>query len=211
MIVVIRQNGCVEWTKKFKNIIIFNKGEPLSDEYNCINIPNIGREFHTIFTYIYNNYDNLDNYIIFITVDERIYDKISNNMVNRIEYYLNNEINIDFEFITKYKDFLHTGSIIKESESENENIITDVQNAFTRIYIDLFSILEYKYVYKSEGSSFIVSKKMMQARRKDFYLKIIKALEYNESPIEHFVIEFIIEKIFIDRYTNFEITYTDDE
>ena len=40
MIVVIRESGCIEWTKRFENIIIFNKGEPLSNEYNCIDIPN---------------------------------------------------------------------------------------------------------------------------------------------------------------------------
>jgi hypothetical protein len=206
MIVVIRESGCVEWTKKFKNIIIFNKGEPLSNEYNCIDIPNIGKEYHTIFTYIYDNYENLEDYIIFITVYEYGYGKICSNMLDKIEYYLNNNSNINFEFITNNREYLHTSKLI--SESEIENLAINVQNAYTKICSELFQRVEYIYIYKTEGSSFIVSKRIILARSKDFYLKIINILKDSEFSIaHHYVIDVIIQKIFMDRHSNFKIAY----
>jgi hypothetical protein len=32
-IVVARYQECVDWTKKFENVIIYNKGYPLPEEY----------------------------------------------------------------------------------------------------------------------------------------------------------------------------------
>jgi len=206
MIVVIRESGCIEWTKRFENIIIFNKGEPLSNEYNCIDIPNIGDEYHTIFTYIYDNYENLEDYIIFITVDEDGYRKICSNMLDKIEYYLTNNSNINFEFITSYKEYLHTSKIINESEIEN--LAINVQHAYAKICSELFGWAEYTYIYKTEGSSFIVSKRIILARSKDFYLKIINKLKDCEfGNVHHYVIDVIIQKIFTDRYSNFKIAY----
>jgi hypothetical protein len=206
MIVVIRENGCVEWTKQFKNILILNKSDPLSDEYNHIDVQNVGREFHTIFTYIYNNYENLDNYIIFITVDEISFGKICSEMINRINYYLNNNSNPFFEYITHYKYYIHTSTILSEREDE-EDTVANVKNAYDRVYRELFSKIEHKYVYKPEGSSFIVSNKLILARSKNFYLKIIQFLEHSKTPIEHYVIDVIIQKIFMDRFIHFNVTY----
>jgi hypothetical protein len=206
MIVVIRESGCIEWTKRFKNIIIFNKGEPLSNEYNCIDIPNIGKEYHTIFTYIYDNYENLDEYIIFITVYEYGFGKICSNMLDKIEYYLNNNSNTNFEFITHYKEYIHTSKIINEYEIEN--LATNVQDAYAKICSELFGHVEYIYIYKTEGSSFIVSKRTILARSKDFYLKIINRLKDSEfTNINYHVIDVIIQKIFTDRHSNFKIAY----
>ena len=213
MIVVIRESGCIEWTKRFENIIIFNKGEPLSNEYNCIDIPNIGDEYHTIFTYIYDNYENLEDYIIFITAHEDGYGKICSNKLDKIEYYLTNNSNINFEFITHYKEYIHTSKIINECEIEN--LAINVQDAYAKICSELFRMIEYIYIYKTEGSSFIVSKRIILARSKDFYLKIINILKDNElRNVHHYVIDAIIQKIFMDRHSNFKIAYEyngDDE
>jgi hypothetical protein len=213
MIVVIRQDGCIEWTKKFKNIIIFNKGDVLPDEYNCINIPNIGLTYHTIFTYIYNNYENLDDYIIFITV--YAHTKICSNMLNKIEYYLNNPLNIHFELITHVKERIYTRCIENDKEPQcidDESIDYHskhdfLENVYIRVCSELFGMVEHKCIYKGRGASFIVSKKMILKRRKPFYLKIIKLLEHSAHPDEHYIIDIIIQKIFADRYTNFKITY----
>lgn len=206
MIVVIRESGCVEWTKRFKNIIIFNKGEPLSNEYNCIDIPKIGEEYHTIFTYIYDNYENLEDYIIFITVYDEMYPKMCSNMLDKIDYYSTNNSNINFEFITNCKEYIHTSKIINECEIEN--LAINVQNAYAKICSELFRRVEYIYIYKTEGSSFIVSKRMILARSKDFYLKIINILKDSEFiNVHHAVIDVIIQKIFMDRHSNFQIAY----
>jgi Protein of unknown function (DUF3431) len=65
-IVVARYNEDVEWTKAFPNVLIYNKGSPLQGEYNELSLENVGREGHTYYTYIYDHYDNLENYTAFL-------------------------------------------------------------------------------------------------------------------------------------------------
>jgi hypothetical protein len=64
-IVVARYNENIEWTKQFNNVIIYNKGESLN-ESNEILLPNVGREGHTYYKHIYDNYDTLSEYTIFL-------------------------------------------------------------------------------------------------------------------------------------------------
>ena len=65
-IVVARYNENLEWTKNFLNVIVYNKGNPLSDDFNHFALNNVGREGHTYYKHIYDNYDNLTDYIIFL-------------------------------------------------------------------------------------------------------------------------------------------------
>jgi len=57
-IVVARYNENIEWTKQFTNVIIYNKGEKLEDEFYQVFLNNVGREGHTYYKYIYDNYEN---------------------------------------------------------------------------------------------------------------------------------------------------------
>jgi hypothetical protein len=208
MIVVIRENGDVEWTKQFENVIILNKGEHLSDEYNYINIPNTQKEYHTMFSYICDNYDNLENHTIFVIVDDIERQPITSKFINRIKYYFKNDAkNVNFEFITDFKQKIHTTSIIECDDDPQK--LEDFNNVFKRVYKELFNIVEYKHIYKADGRAFIVSKKNIGIRNKNFYRRIIELLEQSENQYENYVIEAIIEKIFTDRYTNFPITCTE--
>jgi len=65
-IVVARYNEDLEWTKQFLNVIIYNKGTQLhSNDFNQILLNNVGREGHTYYKHIYDNYDNLAEYTFF--------------------------------------------------------------------------------------------------------------------------------------------------
>ena len=68
-LIVARYNEDVSWTKQFPNVIIYNKGEPLGDGYNEQFLQNVGREGHTYYRHIYENYDNLSEYTIFVQGD----------------------------------------------------------------------------------------------------------------------------------------------
>jgi len=46
-IVIARHNENVDWTKNFLNIIIYNKGETLTCDFNQKLLNNVGRESHT--------------------------------------------------------------------------------------------------------------------------------------------------------------------
>ena len=65
-IVVARYNEDLEWTTQFSNVIIYNKGTQLSDDFNQTCLNNVCREGHTYYKHICDNYDNLADYTIFL-------------------------------------------------------------------------------------------------------------------------------------------------
>ena len=70
-IIISRFNEDINWLKDlkdFRKIIIYNKGNSLSnhDNFQIINLDNVGRESHTWIYHIVKNYNNLDDIIIFL-------------------------------------------------------------------------------------------------------------------------------------------------
>jgi hypothetical protein len=60
---------------------------------------NVGREGHTYYKHIYDNYDNLTDYIIFLQGNP--FDH-SPNIISNLNNYVNNkELSIDFEFLSE--------------------------------------------------------------------------------------------------------------
>ena len=67
LIVIARYNEDIEWSKKYSsNVLIINKGDKIEGIEKQIFYPNVGREGHSYYKYIVDNYDNLDDYIIFL-------------------------------------------------------------------------------------------------------------------------------------------------
>lgn len=179
-IVVARYNENIEWTKSFPNVIIYNKGNDIDDEYSVIKLNNVGREGHTYYKHIYDNYDNLDDYTIFLQGDP--FDH-SSNLIDTLWKYINNkELNIDFEYISN-----------KLMISYN----VAVGDWYHYPGLPLYHVYEYlfdeetydKNVVFGGGAQFIVSKKQILARPREFYLKIVELLEYDINPIEGHIIE----------------------
>ena len=98
-IVVARYNENLGWTKNFSNVIVYNKGNPLSDDFNHFALNNVGREGHTYYKHIYDNYDNLTDYIIFLQGNP--FDH-SPHIISNLNNYVNNkELSIDFDFLSE--------------------------------------------------------------------------------------------------------------
>lgn len=69
-LVVSRYNENISWTKLYNKVYIYNKGEQLENtNHNVYYLDNIGREGHTYLSHIIDNYNNLDEYIIFCQGD----------------------------------------------------------------------------------------------------------------------------------------------
>jgi hypothetical protein len=177
IIIVARYNENVEWSKQFPNVIIYNKGDKLNNGYNEILLSNVGREGHTYYKYIYDNYDNLDDYTIFLQGNP--FDHSPNIITNLIRYLNDKNLNIDFEFLS-------------------ENILDcNLNGCKHHKGIPLIDTYEYLFNERKEnmefifgaGAQFIVSKKTILKRPRSFYLKIIQLLENDINPIEGFVIE----------------------
>ena len=175
LIVVARYNEDVTWTKQFPNVIIYNKGQPLEGYNNVIETPNVGREGHTYYKYIYNNYDNLPEYIVFL--QGRSHDQ-SPNIINNLNNYLGKDLNIDFEWLS---ESIHCS-----------NIYTSFEQVFG---IKPFGLMcEFGC-----GAQFIVNKRNIINKPKIFYENIVNMLGYTIDPKEGYDIELFHKYIFLSK------------
>jgi hypothetical protein len=188
-IVVARYNEDVSWTKQFNNnnnnkniinqvnVLIYNKGEKLEDGYNVINLDNKGREGHSYYKYIIDNYYNLDDYIIFLQGNP--FDH-SPNIIKNIYKYLNNKfIFVDFNYLSEWIIDCNLNGCIHHPELP-----------LIPIYNKLFNIDKEEMAFQfGAGAQFIVSKNSILKRQISFFNKIVELLEYDINPIEGFVME----------------------
>ena len=179
-IVVARFNENVEWTKLFPNVIVYNKGDKLTDEYNQVLLKNVGRESHTYYYHICENYDNLDDYIIFLQGNP--FDHSPNILLDLNKYIANTELTINFEFLSR--DILNC-NLSGCFYHEKIPMIEIYEKLFNEKKNDL------QFIFGA-GAQFIVSKKSILKRPKEFYNKILEILENSTNPIdpiEGYVIE----------------------
>ena len=183
-IVVARYNENIEWTKQFPNVIIYNKGNVLNDGYNEILLSNVGREGHTYYKHICDNYDNLTDYTIFLQGNP--FDH-SPNILSNLNYYVSiKDLSIDFAYLSE--------------------TILECNLTGCRAHIGLPLIETYEKIFNERkecmkfifgaGAQFIVSKKCILNKPKSFYNKIVDMLQNDVNPIEGYVIERFHKLIF---------------
>lgn len=176
-IIVARFNEDVEWTKQFSNVIIYNKGNNLTDDFNQVLLNNVGREGHTYYTYICDHYDHLSDYTIFLQGTP--FDHSPNLISNLHKYIGNKELNIDFEYLSEYMIECNlTGCKYYPN--------LPLLDVYEKIFNEKKEQLQIRF---GGGAQFIVSKEKILKKPREFYLKIVKLLEYNINPIEGHVIE----------------------
>ena len=185
-IVVARYNECVEWTKQFPNVIIYNKGTNLDNGYNEVFLNNVGREGHTYYKYICDNYENLSDYTIFL--QGRPFDHSPNILSNLNTYINNKELSIDFEFLSEH---IHYSTVDLERRRHRQCINI---NKNWEIVFGVNS--ENQECIFGAGGQFIVSKNKILKNTKEFYENIVKMLEYSIDPLEGYDIERFHKYIF---------------
>jgi hypothetical protein len=187
IIVVARYKETVNWTEQFPNVIIYNKGQKLPVGYNEVLLKNVGREGHTYYKYICDNYDNLDDYTIFL--QGHPFDHSPNLIYNLNKYANDKNLLIDFEFLS---EDIHVSTIELQCAEyiECANLRTD----FTRIFGTKCEDQECVF---GAGAQFIVSKTKILQKSKDFYANIVKMLEYCKNPKEGYNIERLHKYIFM--------------
>ena len=186
-IVVARYNEDLEWTKNFLNVIVYNKGTPLTQDFNEILLDNFGREGHTCYKHIYDNYDNLADYTIFLQGNP--FDH-SPNIISNLNNYINNinnkNLSIDFEFLSELILNCNLTGCCYHSE-------LPLIQTYEKLFGERKENMDFQF---GAGAQFIVSKQKILQRPKEFYLKIIEILDKNISPIEGYVIERFHKLIF---------------
>ena len=188
-IIITRYNECINWAKKFNNILLYNKGnqnDPILNDFNYINIPNVGRDIHTIFYHIYHNYDSLNDYTVFLQGFAHDHSPNLNKNMNKII----DRINKNEHIPNLYKDL---GELILDGKifcHQNINIMNDV---YERIFGEKMGD---KKVMFCSGAQFIVSRENILKRSRDFYKNIMDMLDYTNMPYEIFEVERFIQVIF---------------
>ena len=185
-IVVSRYNEDILWTNEFRDhIVLYNKGADFID--GAITLPNVGREGHTYFHYIFENYDNLDDYTVFLQgnpfdhspdICVQLYDMI-NNGVKNIDFSYFHTHRVSFNLL--HGCYYHPRLPIAEVyEKLFERPVTDRDILF------------------GPGAQFIISRERILKRPRAFYQKIVDILGYHYGPDEGYVIERMHPLIFGD-------------
>lgn len=184
ILIVSRYNEDITWTTQFPNVIIYNKGNNV--DINCIKLDNVGRESHTYYKYIVDNYENL-TYSHYVFLQGYPFDH-SPNLIKTLHYYINNEnLNINFANISeKIINFDFKNGCIHHPG------LPLVEN-----YIKIFSKQPDKKIYSfGAGAQFIVSRETILKRPKTFYKNILNLLSKEVCPIEAYVLERLHSIIF---------------
>jgi hypothetical protein len=183
-IVVARYGEDISWTEQFPfaNVIIYNKGECLLEtgtnkKYNEILLENVGREGHTFYKYIYENYDHLEDYTIFL--QGYPFDHAP-NIIENINKHINDpDLHIGFELLSS--DIVGCNL----SGCRYHGCLPLVS-----VYEKLFNERKYEMPFTfGMGGQFIVSKLHILKHPREFYLKIVEMLQYDINPIEGYVME----------------------
>jgi hypothetical protein len=185
-IIVARYCENVEWAKQFPNVIIYNKGTKLENDFNEIFLNNVGREGHTYYKYICDNYEKLADYTIFLQGNP--FDH-SPNIISNLNKYINKEVSIDFEFLSEH---IHHTSLHDACSRHWQ--CKNIHKSWERIFgVDSYN----QELIFGAGAQFIVSKNKILKNTKEFYENIVKMLEYTIDPLEGYDIERFHRYIFL--------------
>ena len=142
-----------------------------------IEMPNIGREGHTYTNHIIENYNNLDDYTIFLQGYPYDHTPKLNEILNKIF-----QDEIDF----LYKNL---SSKVWRCQLNRDQFRSDLK--IKKIYSEMYNIDNPKnFCFKfGAGAQFCVSKKLILKNNLSFYKKILNYLNKKCNPIEGHIIE----------------------
>lgn len=181
-VVVARYNEDVEWTKEFPDVNIYNKGEEV--EVETIKLENVGREGHTYYRYICDNYENLEDYTIFLQGNP--FDHSPDIMEEIRMYMKKRNLNINYANLS--------AKVLRSNISGcryHDGI--PMKEVYEKLFNEKKESLEIQF---GVGAQFIVSRNQILKRSKEFYMKIVEMLGYDKDPIEGYVIERFHKLIF---------------
>ena len=166
-LVIAKYKEDISWVKQITNwnVFIVNKNQEENNIYD-LDLPNIGRESHSYLTYIFNNWDSLDEYTCFVQ------GKPSDHAAN----YIN-----DINNFTRDTDFLDFGRGMHHEGLPSIDSLHIDPDIFNKVSL---SVVPLSRISFQPGAQFVVSKKAIQFYPKEFYSKLIELhlLETLKTP-----------------------------
>jgi hypothetical protein len=191
-----RDCGWTQYVDKDVKVTIYNKNQNTLKEGEILLSPNVGRDVHTFFHHIVENYNNLSDYTFFVQDDPF-------DHVNNIIAHVNSNQNYWRKFAVKRLDGYWCFNTLYTKVMECDRY-GKPQHTFepdfdiSPIWNSLFDEPEpeiYKFV---AAGHFLITKEKIQTRPIDFYQKIKEILE-NQSDAP-WIIERLENYIFDENF-----------
>jgi hypothetical protein len=208
-IIVAKFNECINWTTRLSNVIVYNKGDPTE---NAIPIKNVGREGHTYYTYISQNYDNIPDLVFFLQGNpfdhtDSCVDKIQSllhiHKHGKPDESLANMCEIEESFprfyhLTEIPDFLFLTNTVEHTTMGEQRHSHWQCEGLYNTYESIFSEKcdESQECVFGHGGQFMVSKHAILKRPKSFYENIVNILSHSSDPKEGYDVERFHKYIF---------------
>tara|TARA_B100000965_G_scaffold402721_1_gene429287 strand:- start:3135 stop:3845 length:711 start_codon:yes stop_codon:yes gene_type:complete len=196
-IVVSRYDEDLSWLTPFVStfkITVYNKGSQLTNSnFNkVIKLPNVGRESHTILSHIVNNYDSLDQYLIFLQgkIDDLypITFYHPKDYLPRLKKYQFSVGRLGMLGPLHWKDDLGIPYDKKYSKKWNNFNITRSSLGFRNFSKLLFPEIPW-LIATSYGGCFAVSRERVLIHKKSFYEHLLYLMSQSTNPIEGHYLE----------------------
>ena len=152
--VIARYNENLHWATRIDHdVLIYNKGGDFPQELPEVKLENIGREQYSFYYHIYNNYNNLDDYTVFLQGDP--FPHSNEEMIKGIAA-------SDFEALGWYKVDAHSHAVQYRLKEPIEKAVT------------LLGLTPFSWDYHfTAGGQFVASKETLQKYPKSFYKNIL--------------------------------------
>ncbi len=158
-VVVARYNEPIDWVSRYKHIV-YNKGRPIP---NSVTMPNIGREAHTYLFHIVNNYDQLDDFTVFLQGNP--FDH-SPNLFRQLDTYSN---------LPEMPDFFYISEVILPANSECDLFHKVVP--LREYYTFLFEATPRRRFVFGAGAQFLVSREAIRSLPLSLYKELLQKVE----------------------------------
>lgn len=180
--VIARYNEDISWADFLPNVLVYNKGGHLDTDHELRQLPNVGREGHTFYTYMYENYDKLDDFTCFLQGDPMDHiqqDDPGATLADKLAQV--SEKDYDWFNLNRYQ----TSSTLGKGCSWHGILdLTDYASKMCGIPMSPDTPIVMPY-----GGQFAVSRRAIHSNPREFYLRVAKSLEYENNPIEGFCLE----------------------
>jgi hypothetical protein len=208
-IIISRYSEDVSWINKYKindyDYIIYNKGDELDKEYNQKKCENIGNNQRDIFEFIYENYDNLPDYMVFLQgnpidhlttpIDfsgdrevflfDKLHELISRDKLTYIENF-DGRINGAWSRLTDgYEEINNSWYIPAVNATHNQTCRWD---NFDRFMNDTFKNHSYnQWLRFTPGSQYVLPKEIALHYSKEFWKSLMDILNRNNMTEGHII------------------------
>jgi hypothetical protein len=170
-IVVAKYNEDISWINNIKcKKTIYNKGS--QNVPNSIKLPNIGREGHTYFHHIVENYDNLDEWTLFTQANPFDHVKNIESIINDFPISLDGEAKINVDNGAYFFSNGHFSvPVISESDGRPyHRPELDIDGLYRSIFDKR---PPHQYVFTA-GCIFLASKEIILKNNKEIYQKCLE-------------------------------------